>query len=158
MIEIRCSAQIYKKVATVRELITRETTADLGDLCAGHTHTFVRLEFYCGQARDIARRLVNRVFTEMSMGRVCCFAMRGTSQNQQSPLGRANLETRRFTDNSGINLVKLWFDCADTFTAAFFVRDKRKSDRSLKFSALDFAGCHDHRSDGALGIIRAEAD
>jgi hypothetical protein len=117
----------------------------------------MRIEFHCDQARDIARRLVDRVFAQLRMGRMRSFSMCGTPQNQETPLGRANLESRRFTDKSGINLIKLWFDCADAFTTALFIRDKCKSDRSLKVSALDLTGCHDHRGDGAFGVIRAEA-
>jgi hypothetical protein len=94
----------------------------------------------------------------MRMGRVRSFSMRGTPKNQETSLGCADLESRRFTDKSGINLIKLWFDCADAFPAALFIRDECKSDRSLKVSVLNFAGCHDHGSDGALGVIRSEAD
>src|ERR1700719_4125537 len=152
MIEIRRGAQIDKKLATVRNLITRETAGDLCDVCASGTPIFMRLEFYRGQARDIARRLVDRVLAQMRMGRMSCFPMCGTSQNQQPPLGRANFETGRLTDESGINLTKLWFDRADAFAAALFIRNKCKSDRALKVSVLDLTGCHDHRGDAAFGV------
>ena len=80
-IEVRCSAQIDKKVATVWKLITRDTASDLRDLRAGRTQTFIRVELYRGQSRDIACRFVDRVLAKMRMGRVSRSAVRGTPQN-----------------------------------------------------------------------------
>src|SRR5215469_573858 len=82
--------------------------------------------------------------------------MRSTPQNQEASLGRANLETGRFADDSRVNVTKLWLYCAHAFAAALLVRHKCKSDRALTISVLDLTSCRDHRCDGALGVIRSE--
>jgi hypothetical protein len=85
-------------------------------------------KFHCGKARNVARGLVYRVLAQMGMGSVCCSPVRGTTQNQEAALRRANLKTGGLTDDSDIDGTKLRFYCANPFAAALFVRDKCKSD------------------------------
>ena len=157
MIEIRGGPQIDKKIATVGYLITRESASDPALPLRGSHLSLHAPEI---PLRPGAKyRVLPCVWRSRPDGHgphvMLCLARCNVESG--GPVGPCKPETGRFTDKSGINMTKFWFYCANAFAAALLVRDKCKSDRALKVSVLDLSSCHDHRSNGAFGVIRAEA-